>query len=92
MYRNGLTATIGRNRAIVEIGKRRFGGRLAWFVWLTVHIYYLTSFKNRLFVVLTWAWSYLVVPDKSSADWVVAICVNLLSSVRGSADAAGGAI
>lgn len=55
----GQMATIGRNRAIVEVGARKFTGRFAWFVWLVVHIYYLTSFKNRLFVVINWAWSYL---------------------------------
>lgn len=55
----GQMATIGRNRAIVEIGRRHLSGRLAWLAWLVVHIYYLTSFKNRLFVVLQWAWSYL---------------------------------
>ncbi len=55
----GQMATIGRNRAVVEIGKLRFAGRLAWLTWLAVHIYFLTGFKNRLFVVLSWAWSYL---------------------------------
>lgn len=55
----GQMATIGRNRAVVEIGKLQFGGRLAWLTWLAVHIYFLTGFKNRLFVVLSWAWSYI---------------------------------
>ena len=55
----GQMATIGRNRAVVEIGKLKFAGRLAWLTWLAVHIYFLTGFKNRLFVVLSWAWSYV---------------------------------
>jgi NADH dehydrogenase len=55
----GQMATIGRNRAIVEFAGRKLTGRLAWLAWLAVHIYYLTSFKNRLLVVITWAWSYL---------------------------------
>jgi NADH dehydrogenase len=55
----GQMATIGRRRAICEIGRVRFGGWLAWMAWLLVHIYYLVGFKNRLFVVMTWAWSYL---------------------------------
>lgn len=55
----GQMATIGRNRAVVEVGKFRFAGRLAWLTWLAVHIYFLTGFKNRLFVVLSWAWSYV---------------------------------
>lgn len=55
----GQMATIGRNRAVVEIGKLRFAGRMAWLTWLAVHIYFLTGFKNRLFVVMSWAWSYI---------------------------------
>jgi NADH dehydrogenase len=55
----GQMATIGRSRAIVEIGKLRFGGLFAWLLWIAVHIYYLTGFKNRLLVVIQWAWSYL---------------------------------
>lgn len=55
----GQMATIGRSRAIVEIGKLRFSGWLAWVTWLVVHVYFLVGFKNRLLVVLHWAWSYL---------------------------------
>jgi NADH dehydrogenase len=55
----GQMATIGRSRAIVEIGSIRFSGWFAWIAWLVVHIYYLTGFKNRLLVVLQWAWSYI---------------------------------
>ena len=55
----GQMATIGRSRAIVEIGKLRFSGTFAWLTWLVVHIYFLVGFKNRLFVVLNWAWSHL---------------------------------
>ncbi len=55
----GQMATIGRSRAVVEIRKLKFSGLFAWITWLTVHIYFLTGFKNRLFVVLSWAWSYL---------------------------------
>jgi NADH dehydrogenase len=55
----GQMATIGRSRAIVEIGKLKLGGWLAWFIWLIVHIYYLTGFENRVLVVFRWAWSYL---------------------------------
>jgi NADH dehydrogenase len=55
----GQMATIGRSHAIVEIGSLRLGGWIAWITWLVVHIYYLTGFKNRLLVVLQWAWSYV---------------------------------
>jgi NADH dehydrogenase len=55
----GQAATIGRSRAIVEIGRIRFGGFIAWLGWLLLHIYHLVGFRNRLLVVLQWAWSYV---------------------------------
>jgi NADH:ubiquinone reductase (H+-translocating) len=55
----GQMATIGRSKAIIEVGKFKLAGWFAWVGWLVVHIYYLTGFKNRLLVVLQWAWSYL---------------------------------
>ena len=59
-YRDrGQMATIGRSRAIADTGRLQFGGFAAWLAWLIVHIYFLVGFKNRLFVVLQWAWSYL---------------------------------
>lgn len=54
----GQMATIGKSRAIAETGKLQFGGFIAWVAWLLIHIYYLTGFKNRIFVTLNWAWSY----------------------------------
>jgi len=58
-YRDkGQLATIGRSRAILEVGRLQLHGLLAWLAWLVVHIYYLVGFKNRLFVVLQWAWAY----------------------------------
>ncbi len=55
----GQMATIGRSRAIAEVGKFRFAGFFAWLVWLVVHVFFLTGFRNRLFVVMSWAWSFL---------------------------------
>ncbi len=55
----GQMATIGRSRAILEIGSLKLGGFVAWVLWLIIHIYYLTGFNNRLLVVVQWAWSYL---------------------------------
>jgi len=55
----GQMATIGRSRAICDTGRLQFGGFAAWVFWLSVHIYFLVGFRNRLFVVLQWAWSYL---------------------------------
>jgi len=55
----GQMATIGRSRAIAQTGKFHLTGFTAWIAWLLVHIFYLTGFRNRLFVVLSWGWSYL---------------------------------
>ena len=55
----GQMATIGRSKAVLEMGSWKLAGWWAWFAWLVVHIYYLTGFKNRLLVVLQWAWSYV---------------------------------
>ena len=55
----GQMATIGRSRAILEIGSLKLGGFLAWLLWLVIHIYYLTGFDKRLLVVTEWAWSYV---------------------------------
>lgn len=55
----GYMATIGRRRAIVQSGKLHMTGLLAWFAWLLVHIYYLSGFKNRILVLIEWAYSYL---------------------------------
>ncbi|MFI5307473.1 MAG: NAD(P)/FAD-dependent oxidoreductase [Polyangiales bacterium] len=55
----GQMATIGRSRAIAQLPHLRLTGWVAWLGWLTIHIYYLSGFKNRLFVLIQWAWSYL---------------------------------
>jgi NADH dehydrogenase len=55
----GQMATIGRRRAVLQIGKLELSGFTAWLAWLVVHVYYLVGFKNRLFVVLQWGWAYL---------------------------------
>lgn len=57
-YDKGMMATIGRNKAVLESGNWKVGGRLAWLAWLLIHVYFLTGFRNRFFVVLSWAWSY----------------------------------
>lgn len=54
----GSMATIGRSRAVAQIGKLQLGGFLAWMAWLVVHIFYLIDFRNRLVVLLDWAWAY----------------------------------
>jgi len=58
-YRDkGSMATIGRSRAIAEMGNLRLSGFLAWLAWLVVHVFYLIGFRNRFAVVVDWAWSY----------------------------------
>ena len=58
-YRNkGDLAVIGRSRAIADFGFAQVSGLLAWFLWLTVHIMYLVGFRNRLSVLVQWAYSY----------------------------------
>jgi NADH:ubiquinone reductase (H+-translocating) len=54
----GQMATIGRSRAIAEFGSLRLTGLFAWWFWLIVHIYRLSGFRNRLSVLIQWAWSY----------------------------------
>jgi NADH:ubiquinone reductase (H+-translocating) len=54
----GSMATIGRSRAVAQIGKLQLSGFLAWLAWLVVHIFYLIDFRNRLVVLLDWAWAY----------------------------------
>ena len=56
----GTMATIGRRAAVAELpGGMRFTGSLAWVAWLVLHIYFLIGFRNRLSVLLNWAWNYL---------------------------------
>ena len=58
-YRDyGQLATIGRNAAVAVIGRVKLSGFLAWMVWLVAHIYFLINFRNRLVVMLDWAWAY----------------------------------
>ncbi len=59
-YRDkGTLATIGRASAVAEIGRLHFTGLFAWIVWLVVHIAYLIGFRNRLIVLIEWAWAYV---------------------------------
>lgn len=55
----GQMATIGRKLAVMEFKGIKARGMFAWLAWLLVHIYYLIGFKNRLFVLMQWTWSYL---------------------------------
>ena len=58
-YRDfGNLATIGRMAAVVDLGRLRFSGLLAWWFWLGAHLFFLIGFRNRLLVLIEWAWSY----------------------------------
>jgi NADH dehydrogenase len=59
-YRNqGSLATIGRARGVAHFPRLDFSGFPAWLAWLAIHIFYLIGFRNRFFVLVSWAWSYL---------------------------------
>lgn len=58
-FNKGDLATIGRSRAIADFGKVKFTGRLAWLLWLFVHIMYLVGFRNRLSVLMQWTYAYI---------------------------------
>ncbi len=55
----GSMATIGRNKAVVDIGKIKFKGYFAWLVWMFLHLMLILSVKNKLIIFINWAWAYL---------------------------------
>lgn len=55
----GLLATIGRNAAVARIWGLSFHGFIAWMIWVALHIYRLIGFRNRILVLINWAWDYL---------------------------------
>ncbi|HLG61384.1 MAG TPA: NAD(P)/FAD-dependent oxidoreductase [Ktedonosporobacter sp.] len=60
VYHNkGNLATIGRSSGIADLGWLRIWGFPAWFLWLAVHIFFLIGFRNRLLVLIQWAWAYI---------------------------------
>ena len=54
----GLLATIGRNAAVARIWGLSFSGFIAWLIWVFLHIFRLIGFRNRLLVLINWAWEY----------------------------------
>lgn len=58
-YRDyGNMATIGRSAAVAQIGRWKFRGRIAWLLWLFIHLIQLVRFENRILVMVQWAWNY----------------------------------
>jgi NADH dehydrogenase len=54
----GMLATIGRNSAVAVFGRLQLSGYPAWLLWLLAHIYFLIGFRNRIVVMIDWAWAY----------------------------------
>ena len=52
-------ATIGRKRAVAEISRFKFGGFMAWMLWLVVHLRSILGIQNKLSVFLNWVWGYI---------------------------------
>ena len=58
-FDKGTMATIGRNKAVVDIGKLKFGGFFAWFIWMFIHLLFLVGFRNKLITLFNWIYSYI---------------------------------
>ncbi|MBX2900039.1 MAG: NAD(P)/FAD-dependent oxidoreductase [Cyclobacteriaceae bacterium] len=57
-FDKGSMATIGRNKAVVDLGRIRFQGMFAWYVWMFVHLMSLVGFRNKVFTFFSWMWNY----------------------------------
>jgi NADH dehydrogenase len=55
----GSMATIGRNKAVVDIGKFHIKGYFAWLIWMFLHLMLILSVKNKLIIFINWAWAYI---------------------------------
>ena len=55
----GVMATIGRNKAVVDLKRFKFQGVFAWFVWMFVHLFFLIGFRNRMVVFINWVYNYV---------------------------------
>lgn len=70
-YRDkGSMATIGKNKAVVEVGSKVIGGRIAWFMWMIVHLLSLVGFANRIITLLNWTKNYF------SSDRALRLIIN----------------
>lgn len=59
-YRNlGAMATVGRNKAVVDLPFARFKGRFAWLIWMFLHLMLILSVRNKLIIFINWAWNYI---------------------------------
>lgn len=58
-FDKGTLATIGRNRAVADLGKLKFSGFFAWFIWIFVHLMALVGFRNKVVVFFNWTYNYI---------------------------------
>jgi NADH dehydrogenase len=59
-YRNlGTMATIGQNKAVVDLPFMKFKGYFAWLIWMFLHLMLILSVRNKLIIFINWAWSYI---------------------------------
>lgn len=58
-FDKGTMATIGRNKAVVDLKKMQFSGVMAWFIWMFVHLWFLVGFRNRVVTFFNWTYSYI---------------------------------
>lgn len=58
-YDKGTMATVGRNKAVVDLRGFKFGGFLAWFIWMFIHLWFLVGFRNRVVTFFNWTYSYI---------------------------------
>jgi NADH dehydrogenase len=58
-FNKGAMATVGTNKAVVDFRKLHFGGIVAWFAWMFIHLLYLVGFRNKMSVLFSWAYSYV---------------------------------
>lgn len=58
-FDKGSMATIGRNKAVVDIGSFKFGGFFAWFIWMFIHLWFLIGFRNRFITLFNWSYNYI---------------------------------
>jgi NADH dehydrogenase len=58
-FDKGTMATIGRSKAVAEVGGLKFSGPFAWLLWLAVHLIFLVGFRNKAAVLLQWAYAYI---------------------------------
>jgi NADH dehydrogenase len=55
----GTMATVGRNKAVVDLKNLHFGGAIAWFMWMFVHLWFLVGFRNRVITFFNWTYNYI---------------------------------